>query len=178
MNTQSAHNSASAPASSRRRLLAYVALTAALASAAPLTVTPATAAAPPLPAAATAAVLAEARTPALQVNHFFDKYRDAVLGRGSRTPEAIRKAYLTKELNARLTEWADQNHADPVFRAQNVPKNWKVRNLGSTSTTATVIVTQEWGASPDTSVWYTVRRSDLKITDLIDPPLIDPPQQG
>jgi hypothetical protein len=168
MNTQSTHT--------RRRLFAYAALTTALATAAPLAVTPATAASPPLPAAATSAVLAEARTPALQVNRFFDKYRDAVLGRGARTPEAVRKAYLTKKLDARLTEWADQNHADPVFRAQNVPRNWKVRNLGSTPTTATVIVTQEWGASPDTSVWYTVRRSDLKITNLTDPLLIDPPQ--
>ncbi|MFI5801619.1 hypothetical protein [Streptomyces sp. NPDC051561] len=152
---------------SRRRLLSYAALAAALATAAPLAAAPTIAAAPSLTATA---VRAESRTPARQVNQFFTEYRQAVLGHGTRTPEAVRKAYLTKELDARLTAWAVQNHADPVLRAQNVPKDWKVRNHTSTPTTATVIVTEVWGGSPDTHVWYTVRRSDLRITQLTDPP--------
>ncbi|MFF0742737.1 hypothetical protein ACFYVL_20295 [Streptomyces sp. NPDC004111] len=155
-------------------LLSRTALIAALALAAPLAAAPAGAA--PAPAAAGSAPRAEARTPAIEVNHFFKTYRKAVQGVGSSTPEAVRKAHLTAQLDARLTEWAEQNHADPVFRAQNIPKNWKVRNVGSSATTATVVVTQIWGGSPDTEVWYTVRLSDLRITNLTDPPLTTPPQ--
>ncbi|MGW7411037.1 hypothetical protein [Streptomyces sp. NPDC054863] len=161
----------------QRKLLVRAALVAALTFAAPLAAAPAGAA--PAPAAtatasatttASTAVPGETRAPAIEVNHFFKSYRKAVLGTGSRTPEEVRKAHLTAELDARLTKWAEQNHADPVMRAQNVPKDWKVRNHATTATTATVIVTEIWGGSPDTEVWYTVRRSDLKITNLTDPP--------
>ncbi|CAM5449733.1 hypothetical protein GCM10010329_34480 [Streptomyces spiroverticillatus] len=151
----------------QRNLLAQAALISALALAAPLATTPASAtASDPAPA-----VQGETRTPATEVNHFFKAYRKAAQGSGPQAPEQVRKAHLTAELDARLTAWAEENHADPVMRAQNIPKDWKVRNHGQTATTATVIVTEIWGASPDTEVWYTVRRSDLKITDLTDPPL-------
>ncbi|MEU8892372.1 hypothetical protein [Streptomyces sp. NPDC048442] len=157
----------------QRKLLVRAALVAALAPVAPLAAAPASAT-PASTVAATpssTAVRGETRAPAIEVNHFFKSYRKSVLGTGSRTPEEVRRAHLTAELDARLTEWAAQNHADPVMRAQNVPKDWKVRNHSMTATTATVIVTEIWGGSPDTEVWYTVRRSDLKITDLTDPPM-------
>ncbi|MFI0975523.1 hypothetical protein ACH4SP_00685 [Streptomyces sp. NPDC021093] len=154
----------------QRKLLARAALVATLTLAAPLAAGPASAAPSP-GVAASADGRCETRTPALEVNHFFKTYRKAVQGTGPRTPEEVRKAHLTAELDAQLTEWAEQNHADPVLRAQNVPKDWKVRNHSTTATTATVIVTQIWGGSPDTEVWYTVRRSDLKIINLTDPPV-------
>ncbi len=171
----------------QRSYLAHAALIAALALAAPLAATPASAApttTPTTPTASaatpaavapagpvTSAVRGETRTPAAEVDHFFTAYRKAVLGSGPHTPEQVRRAHLTAELDAHLTEWAEQNHADPVMRAQNVPKSWKVRLHAQTATTATVVLTQVWGAGRDTEVWYTVRRSDLRITNLTDPPL-------
>ncbi|MFJ4879542.1 hypothetical protein ACIP93_30680 [Streptomyces sp. NPDC088745] len=168
----------------QRSYLAHAALIAALALAAPLAATPASATPATTPTASAAtpaavtpagpaspAVRGEARTPAAQVDHFFTAYRKAVLGSGPHTPEQVRRAHLTAELDAHLTEWAEQNHADPVMRAQNVPRGWKARLHAQTATTATVVLTQIWGAVPDTEVWYTVRRSDLKITNLTDPPL-------
>ncbi|MFJ2738771.1 hypothetical protein ACIO3O_03790 [Streptomyces sp. NPDC087440] len=148
-------------------IFAQAALIPALALAAPLAATPASA----TPTATATEAQGETRTPAAEVNTFFKAYRKAVQGSGPHTPEQVRKAHLTAELDAQLAAWAEQNHADPVLRAQNVPKDWKVRNHAQTATTATVIVTQIWGASPDTEVWYTVRRSDLRITNLTDPPL-------
>ncbi|GHH44251.1 hypothetical protein [Streptomyces candidus] len=150
----------------RSRIVSYAAIAAVLATAAPLTAAPALAtSAPSAPGAQ-----GTAATPATEVNRFLTAYRHAVLGVGTRTPGAIRKAYLTKELDARLSEWAVRNHADPVLRAQNVPKDWKVRNHSTTAGTSKVVVTQIWGGAPDTRVWYTVRRSDLKIVNLTDPP--------
>jgi hypothetical protein len=138
--------------------------------AAPLATASAFAATPPAPGArsVTASHVTE---PVTEVDRFFKAYRHAVLGVGSRTPAEVRKAHLAEELDTRLTEWAEEHHADPVLRAQNVPESWRVRRHATTATTATVIVTQVWGAAPDTEVWYTVRRSDLKITDLTDPPI-------
>ncbi|MFJ6698233.1 hypothetical protein ACIQM4_19475 [Streptomyces sp. NPDC091272] len=160
----------------QRKLLVQAALIAALAVSAPLVTAVPAGAAPATPATTTAPVPApaplpgEARTPTAEVDHFFGSYREAVLGTGSRSPEQVREAHLTAELDARLTRWAEENHADPVLRAQNVPEGWRVRHHATTATTVTVILTEIWGTGPDTEVWYTVRRSDLRITDLTDAP--------
>ncbi|WP_433544054.1 hypothetical protein ACQPZG_02315 (plasmid) [Streptomyces sp. CA-294286] len=150
----------------RSRILSCAAVATLLATAAPV----AAALALTTPAPSALGAQGEAVTPATEVNRFFKAYRHAVLGVGTRTPEAVRTAHLTKELDARLTEWAAQNHADPVLRAQNVPKDWKVRAHSTTAGTSTVVVTQIWAGAPDTQVRYTVRRSDLKIINLTDPP--------
>ncbi|MFJ6852498.1 hypothetical protein ACIQM3_18515 [Streptomyces sp. NPDC091271] len=106
-----------------------------------------------------------------QVDAFFRAYRQAVLGRGDRTPEQVRARYLAAELDTRLDAWAAQHGADPVFRAQNVPTGWSSRYEGSGAGHATVVVTEKWGSGATHDVWFAVRSADLVIGDLKDPPV-------
>ncbi|MYW03925.1 hypothetical protein [Streptomyces sp. SID3343] len=105
------------------------------------------------------------------VTQFFDQYKSAVEGTNpDMNPQEVRNEFLTPELNARLDAWADQNMADPVFRAQNVPQDRSVRYEGSGAGHATVVVTEYWGDGSSTDVWYQVPLAGGRITDLIDAP--------
>ncbi|MFI5987838.1 hypothetical protein ACIBEA_44185 [Streptomyces sp. NPDC051555] len=106
-----------------------------------------------------------------QVNAFFAAYRDAIRGESAdgKTPAEVRAVYLTSELDAKLTDWASKHDADPVFRAQNVPSGWTVRAGVDTAESFSVIVTETYDGGTSQEVLYTVRASDLVITDLQDP---------
>lgn len=106
-----------------------------------------------------------------RVTAFWDQYKSAVLGTNpDMNPREVRNEFLTADLNAELDAWADQNGADPVFRAQNVPTGRTVRYEGSGAGHATVIVTQQWGDGSTSDVWYRVPLDGSRIDGLQDPP--------
>lgn len=106
-----------------------------------------------------------------RVTAFWDQYKSAVLGTNPvMNPEEVRGEFLTPELNAELDAWAEQNQADPVFRAQNVPEDRTVRYEGSGMGYASVVVTQHWGDGTTNDVWYRVPLDGSRIAGLQDPP--------
>ncbi|MDH6116177.1 hypothetical protein [Kitasatospora sp. GAS204B] len=106
-----------------------------------------------------------------QVNAFFGQYRDAVLGQTpNQDPLEVRQEFLTTELNNELSQWATSHQADPIFRAQNGPNDWSVKDEGSGAGHTTVILTEDWAGGKTTVVWYQVRLADLRIDGLQDPP--------
>jgi hypothetical protein len=106
-----------------------------------------------------------------KVTAFFDQYTSAIEGANpNMDPREVRNEFLTPDLDARLDAWADENMADPVFRAQNVPQDRSVRYEGSGAGHATVVVTEYWGDGSSTEVWYQVPLAGGRITDLTDPP--------
>ncbi|MGW4652179.1 hypothetical protein [Kitasatospora sp. NPDC004289] len=112
-----------------------------------------------------------AGTPAAQqVLTFFEEYRASVLGESGEDPRAVRERYLLPQLNYRLDAWARQNDADPVFRAQNVPGNWRVHEEKQEYGYASVRLTEVWGEQSDQDVWYAVRLTDRKIAEINDQP--------
>ncbi|KQV21792.1 MULTISPECIES: hypothetical protein [unclassified Kitasatospora] len=134
------------------RRIGISALTALLTLAAPL---------PP------AAAQATPRTPAGEVNAFFEEYRLAALGEIDEYPKEIRAKTLPPPLNAQLDRWSATHHgADPVFRAKNIPRTWSIRTL----TTTTVAVTETWYEGGTQEVRFTVRPPALTITAINDPP--------
>ncbi|MFF4319517.1 hypothetical protein [Streptomyces sp. NPDC001568] len=128
------------------------------------------AAIPVTPTPTPSAALTKATPTTAQVDTFLTKYRSAVQGSGPQVPAEVRASHLTPEANAALDEWAATHDADPVFRAQNVPDSWTVSDGSSSPTTATVIVTQNWGDGTTSDVRYDVRLPDLRITGLTDAP--------
>ncbi|MFJ8043524.1 hypothetical protein ACIRBX_23800 [Kitasatospora sp. NPDC096147] len=118
-----------------------------------------------------APVQVRAGTPAAErVLTFFEEYRAAVLGESGEDPRAVREAYLSAHLNYRLDAWAAQHDADPVFRAQNVPGEWRVHQEDEQYGFASVRLTEAWGGAASQDVWYTVRLTDRKIVELNDRP--------
>ncbi|GAB7188567.1 hypothetical protein ATKI12_8398 [Kitasatospora sp. Ki12] len=113
---------------------------------------------------------AAATTPEAQVNTFFREYRRAVLDTKDRSPAEVRAHYLTADLNKKLDAWAEANDADPVFRAQNVPRDWSTRYEGSGAGHTTIVLTERWGGGQSQDVWYSVDLGTLVISDLEDPP--------
>ncbi|MEV5943468.1 hypothetical protein [Streptomyces sp. NPDC051994] len=149
--------------------LALAVSAVALVVAGPLPTNSTTASLPQLPGT-TASVRAESPA-ASQVDAFFGAYRRASLGGVQETPEEVRHMYLDPELDVQLTDWAAEHDTDPVFRAQNIPDSWSVAALPGHEDTETVALTEHWGNSATTSVWYTLRLADLVIVGLTDPPL-------
>lgn len=106
-----------------------------------------------------------------RVAAFWDQYKSAVLGTNpDMNPTEVRNEFLTADLNAQLDAWADQNGADPIFRAQNVPIGRAVSYEGSGAGHATVIVTQQWSDGSSNDVWYSVPLDGSRIDGLEDPP--------
>ena len=132
------------------------------------------AAAGPAIAATPAGVSAEqaVRMNAVQrVTAFFDQYVDAVNGTNpNMNPQEVRSEFLTPELDAELTAWAEANQADPVFRAQNTPQDRAVRYEGGGAGLATVVVTEYFEAGDPIEVWYQVPLWGGKISGLTDAP--------
>ncbi|WP_129768407.1 hypothetical protein [Streptomyces sp. L-9-10] len=122
-------------------------------------------------APATSRAEAPAATPATtQVDTFLKAYRRAVLGQSGEDPRAVRERLLSSYLNLRLDAWAEQNDADPVFRAQNVPAKWSAHQIKQEAGFASVRLTETWTGGGVQEVWYTVRVADLRIVDLGDRP--------
>ncbi|MFI2611344.1 hypothetical protein [Kitasatospora sp. NPDC018619] len=156
-----------------RALRTALSVAAALLAVGGAAVAPAVAAAAPAPVAAPVAAGARVRaaTPAAhQVAAFLEAYRAAVLGRSTETPRQVREQYLSPHLNDRLDAWAQQNDADPVFRAQNVPADWSARQVREEEGYVSVRLTEFWDGGGSQDVWYTVRLSDLRVFDLGDQP--------
>ncbi|WP_143658025.1 hypothetical protein [Embleya scabrispora] len=106
-----------------------------------------------------------------KVTAFYDQYLDAINGTNpNMDPTEVRNEFLTPELNARLDDWAEENMADPVFRAQNTPESRDVRYEGSGAGHATVIVTEHFGDGSTIDVWYRVPLDGGRISDLKDAP--------
>ncbi|MFI5618067.1 hypothetical protein [Streptomyces sp. NPDC051567] len=112
-----------------------------------------------------------AGTPAShQVHLFFSDYRRAVLGQSGESPRQVRGRYLVPQLQPRLDAWARRHGADPVFRAQNVPVDWSVRQEAEEHGFASVRLTERWSGGGSRDVWYTVRLGDLRIVEINDRP--------
>ncbi|MEU1529903.1 hypothetical protein [Streptomyces fagopyri] len=62
----------------------------------------------------------------------------------------LRKHYLTPDFAQRLAAWEDENGADGVLRAQNVPARWKVTDNGAVGNGHEVIVTLTFGSGGTT----------------------------
>jgi len=106
-----------------------------------------------------------------QVTAFYDQYLSAVEGTNPHmNPAEVRAEFLTADLDARLTVWAEENQADPVFRAQNVPQDRDVRYAGSGAGHASVVVTEYFGSGERIEVWYRVPLAGGRISDLTDAP--------
>ncbi|MFD9596537.1 hypothetical protein ACFWA9_27855 [Kitasatospora sp. NPDC059973] len=101
---------------------------------------------------------------------FAEEYSRAVLHQSGETPRAVRERFLAPHLNVRLDAWASEHGADPVFRAQNVPSEWSVQQVGEEHGFASIRFTEYWGGGSGQEVWYTVRLGDLRIVELNDAP--------
>jgi hypothetical protein len=157
----------------RQKAAAAAALAIALGAAVLTGPTPALAAtAPSGPATQAAQPAQPARTRAeRQVDALLTQYRSALQGTNPNMgPENVRQEFLTEECNARLHAWEEQEHADGVFRAQNIPVSWGTRYEGSGAGHAAVAVVFHWGSGSTTEVWYQVDLATLRISDVTDPP--------
>lgn len=105
-----------------------------------------------------------------RVAHFYAAYIDVANDPGDNTvARELRKFYLTSDLRKRLLKWEQQNEADGILRAQNVPSAWKVTpgDSGMGHTWSTVRLT--WGTGEDRTYTYLEVQSDLatrKISDI------------
>lgn len=62
----------------------------------------------------------------------------------------LRKHYLTPEFAQRLAAWEEDNGADGVLRAQNVPARWTVTDNGAVGNAHEVVVTLTFGSGGTT----------------------------
>ncbi|MDI3422998.1 hypothetical protein [Streptomyces luteolus] len=113
------------------------------------------------------------RNVAERVAHFYAAYVDVAYSADDLADDTaateLRKFYLTSELRSRLAKWEQQNEADGVLMAQNVPSAWKVTpgDSGMGHTWSTVRLT--WGSGQDRTYTYIAVQSDLatrKISDI------------
>ena len=63
---------------------------------------------------------------------------------------ALRAHYLTPEFAERLAAWEEENGADGVLRAQNVPARWTVTDNGAVGNSHEVVVTLTYGSGEAT----------------------------
>ncbi|HEX3732471.1 MAG TPA: hypothetical protein VHU91_06060 [Mycobacteriales bacterium] len=102
-----------------------------------------------------------------QINVFLKEYKAAVTSaKPAKTPQQVRAAYLSPELNKQLDEWAKQNHVDPVFRTQEVPQSWTTSYQGSGMGLSEVTVTEHWNDGRAVDVQYAVRLDNQQIVGL------------
>ncbi|MFD9436531.1 hypothetical protein [Streptomyces sp. NPDC060002] len=80
-----------------------------------------------------------------RIADFYGAYIDAVNDEGGgKLEDELRKHYLTPAFQKELAAWEDENHANGVLQAQNVPLAWKVTDNGTANYTEAV-VTLTWG---------------------------------
>ncbi|MFD7096736.1 hypothetical protein [Streptomyces xanthophaeus] len=121
----------------------------------------------------TASQLREERAEA-ETASFFQDYLDAVNGiqHDGKDTFAIRKEYLSPELNGDLDEWEGVHKVNPIFRRSEVVKSWTTayKGLGADGK-HTVDLTERWeDGAPDTIVRYTLLEN-LQIVGLTEAPV-------
>ncbi|MFJ8434925.1 hypothetical protein ACIQ9P_26855 [Kitasatospora sp. NPDC094019] len=124
----------------------------------------------PAPALAADSADQNASRAVTQVNRFFQQYRQDILDGDTQGAYNTRHRYLTEELNGKLDQWATDHHADPVFRAQNVPDGWTAVQGDSGAGHTHVDLTERWGDGSTTVVQYELRLANLIIDDLRNAP--------
>lgn len=133
--------------------------------------------APPAPPAPVTTIV-HAGSPTSAVNRvaqFYGAYIDALhdsghasgrdSGRDSgRGPlaNALRAAYLTKDLRDKLRKWENDNKADGVLRAQNVPAAWAVKYHDTNGNQVLSYVRLTWGTATQHRYTYLGVQSDLR----------------
>ena len=98
-----------------------------------------------------------------RIANFYGTYIDAVTDEDSgNLGAALRSHYLTADFQKELNAWEEQEHADGVLRAQNVPLAWKVTDNGTADyTEATITLT--WGGGDTTKLVVDMTRTSHKI---------------
>lgn len=98
-----------------------------------------------------------------RIADFYGAYIDAVNDeRSGDLGEALRSDYLTAAFQEELKAWEEENQANGVLRAQNVPLAWKVTDNGTADCTEAV-VTLTWGQSSTTRLVVDMTRGTHKI---------------
>jgi hypothetical protein len=99
-----------------------------------------------------------------RIADFYGAYIDAVIDedRGN-LGQALRSHYLTPTFEKELAAWEDQEHADGVLRAQNVPLAWKVTDNGSTDDYTEAVVTLTWSGDTTTKLVVDMTRDSHRI---------------
>jgi hypothetical protein len=102
-----------------------------------------------------------------RVAQFYGAYIDALhdSGRGP-LADALRTAYLAKDLRDKLNKWENDNKADGVLRAQNVPAAWAVKYHDTSGNQVFSYVRLSWGPPTQRKYTYLGVQSDLR-TNLI-----------
>ncbi|MER5861963.1 hypothetical protein [Kitasatospora sp. NPDC002040] len=111
--------------------------------------------------------------PTTQIELFLRDYLDAINGQHSEghSPAKVREDHLTKKLDAALTDWGVAHQADPIFRAQNLPTGWSLRDADSSPEGhATVIVTENFESGTTIDVWFQINLDGRLIDGITDPP--------
>ncbi|MFZ3497342.1 hypothetical protein ACODT5_29650 [Streptomyces sp. 5.8] len=119
------------------------------------------------PAAAAQRATASERT----VAQFFAEYQDAVNATHSEGLDhsAVRKRFLSTELDDALTVWEGEHKVNPVFRRADAPESYDVAETGQADGNAKVVLTQKWEDGTSTDVWYQVGLNSQVIVGLTDP---------
>ncbi|WP_151773499.1 hypothetical protein [Streptomyces abyssomicinicus] len=100
----------------------------------------------------TAAVQTVSGTPGHVVTRVADFYGAYIDAKGDYTdPDAtlataLRSHYLTPDFAERLAAWEEENGADGVLRAQNVPARWTVTDNGAVGHAHELVVTLTFGS--------------------------------
>ncbi|MGW5658726.1 hypothetical protein ACWEWG_01295 [Streptomyces sp. NPDC003758] len=99
-----------------------------------------------------------------RIADFYGAYIDAVIDedRGN-LGQALRSHYLTPTFEKELAAWEDQEHADGVLRAQNVPLAWKVTENGTTRNYTEAVVTLTWSRDTTTKLVVDMTRDSHRI---------------
>ncbi|UNO43032.1 hypothetical protein [Streptomyces sp. MST-110588] len=104
-----------------------------------------------------------------RVADFYGSYIDAVHDAGhGRLAKALREHYLTRDLNARLTQWEKQHKTDGVLYARKAPGAWRVTYEDSGMGHAWTQVRLTWGPSGHPHYTYLTVQSDLATSHLSD----------
>ncbi|WP_328493152.1 hypothetical protein OHS59_10700 [Streptomyces sp. NBC_00414] len=94
-----------------------------------------------------------------RITDFYGAYIDAQSGpgEGGDLVTELRKYYVHADYLKELEAWEDENHADGVLRAQNVPAKWTVTDNGTADHTEAV-VTLTWGDRTKTTIIVDMNR--------------------
>ncbi|MFJ3724072.1 hypothetical protein ACIPYQ_16070 [Streptomyces sp. NPDC090045] len=130
------------------------------------------------PAASASTAVAPARKATraeLKVIEFWEQYYDAANGWHSKGKDtfAVRKDFLTTELDEALTQWGSDHQTDPVLRSKELPKEATIVTAGAgaglNAGHEKVVVTQTFENGTTQDVWYQVNLETMIIDGLQDP---------
>ncbi|MEU7600352.1 hypothetical protein AB0B78_21685 [Streptomyces sp. NPDC040724] len=128
------------------------------------------------PAAASTVTSARTETRAeLKVIEFWEQYYDAANGWHSEGKDtfAVRKEFLTAELDEALTVWGSDHQTDPVLRSKELPEEATIVTAGAGAGVDAghekVVVTQTFENGTSQDVWYQVNLETMIIDGLQDP---------